>query len=419
MDHKSASSSPAERVDVGQESGNELDRASGLSFDTLAVRAGSVRTNFNEHAEALFLTSSFCFNSAAEAAHRFANAEDGFTYSRVTNPTVSMFQDRLAALEGGEACIATASGMSAILSVMMSALQAGDHIVSSRSIFGSTMQLFANILVKFGIASTFVDASDLAAWKAAVRPETKLFFLETPSNPLTEVADIAAVGKIAHDAGLLFVVDNCFCSPALQKPLSLGADVVVHSATKYIDGQGRVLGGAVVGSRSFVIDKVFPFVRSAGPTLSAFNAWVLLRGLETLSLRMDKQSANALEVATWLEAHPGVSRVYYPGLPSHPQHEIAMRQQKTGGAVLAFEVAGATPEIQRENAWRVIDSTKVCSITANLGDTRTTITHPASTTHGRITPEARLAAGISEGLIRIAVGLEDPSDIRGDLARGL
>jgi len=411
MDQTSASSLPSERAGA--------DNEAGLSFDTLAVRAGSIRTNFNEHAEALFLTSSFCFNSAAEAAHRFANAEDGFTYSRVTNPTVTMFQDRLAALEGGEACIATSSGMSAILSVMMSALQAGDHIVSSRSIFGSTMQLFANILVKFGITSTFVDATDMAAWKAAVRPETKLFFLETPSNPLTEVADIAAVGKIAHDAGLLFVVDNCFCSPALQKPLSLGADVVVHSATKYIDGQGRVLGGAVVGSRSFVIDKVFPFVRSAGPTLSAFNAWILLRGLETLSLRMDKQSANALEVATWLEAHPGVSRVFYPGLPSHPQHEIAMRQQKTGGAVLAFEVAGATPAIQRENAWRVIDSTKVCSITANLGDTRTTITHPASTTHGRITPEARLAAGISEGLIRIAVGLEDPSDIRGDLARGL
>lgn len=390
-----------------------------LNFETLAVRAGSLRTEFNEHAEALFLTSSFCFDSAAEAAHRFSNAEDGFTYSRVTNPTVTMFQSRLAALEGGEACLATSSGMSAILSVMMSALQAGDHIVSSRSIFGSTMQLLANILVRFGVTSTFVDPTDLGAWRDAVRPETKLFFLETPSNPLTEVADIAGVADIAHAAGLLFVVDNCFCSPALQRPLSLGADVVVHSATKYIDGQGRVLGGAVVGSRDFVIDKVFPFVRSAGPTLSAFNAWVLLRGLETLSLRMERQSANALEIAAWLEAHPGVSRVYYPGLASHPQHDIAMRQQSAGGAVLAFEVAGATPERQRENAWRVIDATRVCSITANLGDTRTTITHPASTTHGRVTPEARAAAGISEGLIRLAVGLENAGDVRVDLARGL
>ncbi|MGI4858696.1 MAG: O-succinylhomoserine sulfhydrylase [Janthinobacterium lividum] len=390
-----------------------------LNFETLAVRAGSLRTEFNEHAEALFLTSSFCFKSAAEAAHRFSNADDGFTYSRVTNPTVTMFQSRLAALEGGEACLATSSGMSAILSVMMSALQAGDHLVSSRSIFGSTMQLLANILVKFGITSTFVDATDLSAWRDAVRPETKLFFLETPSNPLTEVADIAGVAEIAHAAGLLFVVDNCFCSPALQRPLALGADVVVHSATKYIDGQGRVLGGAIVGSRAFVIDKVFPFVRSAGPTLSAFNAWVLLRGLETLSLRMERQSANALEIATWLEAQPGVSRVFYPGLASHPQHAIAMRQQSAGGAVLAFEVAGATPEQQRENAWRVIDATRVCSITANLGDTRTTITHPASTTHGRVTPEARAAAGISEGLIRLAVGLENAGDVRADLNRGL
>lgn len=391
----------------------------GMSFDTLAVRAGSLRSEFNEHAEALFLTSSFCFNSAAEAAHRFSNAEDGFTYSRVTNPTVTMFQSRLAALEGGEACLATASGMSAILSVMMSALQAGDHVVSSRSIFGSTMQLFANILTKFGVTSTFVDSTDLSAWREAIRPETRLFFLETPSNPLTEVSDIVAIGEIAHAAGLLFVVDNCFCSPALQRPLSLGADVVVHSATKYIDGQGRVLGGAIVGSRSFVIDKVFPFVRSAGPTLSAFNAWVLLRGLETLSLRMEKQSSNALSIAQWLEAHPAVERVYYPGLASHPQHEVAMRQQASGGAVLAFVVAGATPELQRANAWRVIDGTRACSITANLGDTRTTITHPASTTHGRITPEARAAAGISEGLIRLAVGLENPLDIQADLGRGL
>jgi O-succinylhomoserine sulfhydrylase len=390
-----------------------------LNFDTLAVRAGTLRTGFNEHAEALFLTSSFCFNSAEEAAHRFANAEDGFTYSRVTNPTVTMFQDRLAALEGAEACIATGTGMSAILAVLMSALQAGDHIVSSRSIFGSTMQLFTNIISKFGVTSTFVDGTDLNAWRAAIQPDTKLFFLETPSNPLTEVDDIAAIGEVARSAGALFVVDNSFCSPALQRPLSLGADVVVHSATKYIDGQGRVLGGAVVGSRAFVIDKVFPFARSAGTTMSAFNAWVLLRGLETLSLRMERQSANALQVAQWLEAHPGVSRVYYPGLPSHPQHAVALRQQASGGAVLAFDVAGDTPEQERENAWRVIDSTKVCSITANLGDTRTTITHPASTTHGRVTPEARAAAGISQGLIRMAIGLENPRDICADLDRGL
>lgn len=390
-----------------------------FNFDTLAVRSGTVRTDYNEHSEALFLTSSFCFTSAAEAAERFKHSEDYYTYSRFTNPTVTMFQDRLAALEGGEACIATASGMSAILSVVMAALQAGDHIVSSRALFGSTIGLFTQIFGRFGVSTTYVDANDLSAWKEAVRPETKLFFVETPSNPLTELCDIEAIGQIAKAAGALFVVDNSFCSPAVQQPLKLGADVVMHSATKLIDGQGRVLGGALVGTRQFIMEKVFPFVRTAGPTMSAFNAWVLLKGLETLSLRAERHSANALAVARWLEAHPRVKRVYYPGLESHPQYALAQRQQKSGGSVLAFEVVGETPEAQRANAWRVIDGTRLCSITANLGDTRTTITHPATTTHSRITPEARAAAGITEALLRVAVGLEDAGDIRSDLARGL
>ncbi|WP_420955988.1 O-succinylhomoserine sulfhydrylase [Burkholderia gladioli] len=390
-----------------------------LSLETLAVRAGTLRSEYNEHSEALFLTSSFCFTSAQDAATRFANSEDNYTYSRFTNPTVTMFQDRLAALEGGEACIATASGMAAIMSVVMSALQAGDHLVSSRSLFGSTLGMFSQIFSKFGITTTFVNPTDLNAWREAVRPETKMFFLETPSNPLTELADIAAISTVAKEAKALFVVNNCFCSPALQQPLKLGADVVMHSATKFLDGQGRVLGGALVGSKEFITGKVFPFVRSAGPTLSAFNAWVLLKGMETLSLRVERQSANALEIARWLERHPAVKRVFYPGLASHPQYEIAKRQQKAGGAVVSFELKGDTPEAQRANAWRVIDNTRVASITANLGDTRTTITHPATTTHSRITPEARAAAGISEGLIRLAVGLENAEDLRRDLARGL
>jgi O-succinylhomoserine sulfhydrylase len=359
------------------------------------------------------------FTSAADAAERFKNSEENYTYSRFTNPTVTMFQDRLAALEGGEACMATASGMAAIMSVVMSTLQAGDHLVSSQALFGSTLGMFSQIFSRFGITTTFVDPTNLDAWKNAVRPETKMFFLETPSNPLTEVADIEAISKIAKAANALFVVDNCFCSPALQQPLKLGADVVMHSATKFLDGQGRVLGGALVGSKKFIMEKVFPFVRSTGPTLSAFNAWVLLKGMETLSLRVEKQSANALEIARWLETHPAVNRVFHPGLESHPQHALAMRQQKAGGAILSFELKGDTPEQMRANAWRVIDNTKICSITGNLGDTRTTITHPATTTHARVTPEARAAAGISEGLIRLAVGLENAGDIRGDLARGL
>jgi O-succinylhomoserine sulfhydrylase len=330
-----------------------------------------------------------------------------------------MFQNRLAALEGGEACMATASGMSAILSVVMASMQQGDHIVSSKSLFGSTIGMFTQIFPKFGITTTFVDPTRPGEWQAAVKPETKMFFLETPSNPLTEIADIEAIAKIAKHNGALFVVDNCFCSPALQQPLKLGADVVMHSATKFLDGQGRVLGGALVGSKRFIMETVFPFVRSAGPTMSAFNAWVLLKGMETLALRVERQSANALEVARWLEAHAAVNRVFYPGLESHPQHAIAKKQQKAGGAIVSFELKGETREQQRANAWRVIDGTKLCSITGNLGDTRTTITHPSTTTHGRLAPEVREAAGIREGLIRLAVGLEDPADIRADLARGL
>lgn len=385
-----------------------------LHVETLGVRAGVRRTEFNEHSEAMFLTSSFCFDSAEDAAYGFANAEKGFIYSRFTNPTVAMFQDRLAALEGGEACIATSSGMAATMTVAMAHLQAGDHIVCSRSVFGATIQLFNTILNKFGIETTYVDMSDLKAWVAAVKPNTKLFYLETPSNPLTEVADIEAISKIAKSANALYVVDNCFCTPALQKPLELGADVIIHSATKYLDGQGRVLGGAIVGSKEFVMGKAFPYVRTAGPTLSAFNAWVLLKGLETLNLRMEKQSESALELAHWLETQPAVERVYHPGLKSHPQYELARKQQRMGGAILSFTLKGG-----KEAAWKVIDSTRLLSITANLGDTRTTITHPATTTHVRVSPEARAAAGITDSLVRIAVGLEHIEDIKNDLISGL
>jgi O-succinylhomoserine sulfhydrylase len=382
-------------------------------IESLAVRAGQERSQFGEHAEALYLTSSYVFKSAAQAAARFSGEEPGNIYSRFTNPTVTMMQERLAALEGAESCVATASGMAAILSTVMGLMKAGEHLVSSRSIFGSTQVLFGQILTKFGIETTYVDGGDLAAWKAAVRSNTKLVFLETPSNPLTEVFDIAAVAKIAHDAGALLVVDNCFCSPALQLPLQLGADLVIHSATKYLDGQGRVLGGAICGSKALV-EEPFKFIRSAGPSISPFNAWVILKGMETLSIRMQAQSANALELAKRLETNPKVARVFYPGLPSHPQHALAMKQQKTGGAVLAFEVKGG-----KDEAWKVIDNTKMLSITANLGDTKTTITHPATTTHGRISPEARAASGISDGLLRIAVGLESVDDIEADLLRGM
>lgn len=386
-----------------------------LAPETIAVRAGTRRsTDFQEHSEAMFLTSSFCFNSAEEAEHGFAHADQGFIYSRFTNPTVSMFQDRLAALEGGEACIATSSGMSAILTTAMAHLQAGDHVICSKSVFGATTQLFSSILGRFGITTSYVAINDLKAWQAAVQKNTRLFYLETPSNPLTEIADIAAIAKVAKKAKSLLVVDNCFCTPALQKPLELGADVVIHSATKYLDGQGRVVGGAIVGSNDFVMGKVFPFVRTAGPTLSAFNAWVFLKGLETLDLRMSAQSANALALAQWLEKQTGVEKVFHPGLKSHPQHALAKRQQKAGGPILSFVLKGG-----KKAAYQLINQTRLCSITANLGDTRTTITHPATTTHARITPAARKEAGIVDGLVRIAVGLENIEDLKKDLQAGL
>lgn len=385
-----------------------------LQPETLAVRAGIDRSHHGEHSEGLFLTSSFVFPNAHEAAERFQGRTPGNVYSRFTNPTVTAFEERLAAMEGAEMCVATASGMAAILSMCMGMLKSGDHIVSSGSIFGSTVNLFAKWLTRFGIETTFVASGDPAAWRAAMRPATKLVYLETPSNPMTEVFDIAAIAQVSHEGGALLAVDNCFCTPALQKPLELGADLIIHSATKYLDGQGRVLGGAVLGPKALLHDTVYQFLRTAGPSMSAFNAWVVLKGLETLKVRVDAQSANALAVARWLEAHPAVERVWYPGLPSHPQHALAMRQQSSGGAIVSFEVKGG-----REAAWRVIDHTQVCSITANLGDTKTTITHPATTTHGRISAEERAAAGITEGLIRLAVGLDAPQDLQADLARGL
>jgi len=380
---------------------------------TQGVRAGQKRTEFQEHSEALFLTSSFVFDNAAQAAARFTGGEGGFVYSRFTNPTVSMFQDRLAALEGAEACVATSSGMSAILSTAMALLKSGDHVVCSSAVFGATVQLFG-ILARFGVETTFVSPTKVEEWQKAVKSNTKLFFLETPSNPLTEISDIAALAAVAKKAGALLAVDNVFCTPILQRPLELGADLVIHSATKHLDGQGRVLGGAVLGPAKLVTEQVFPFLRTAGPSLSPFNAWVILKGLETLDLRMRAQSAAALELARWLEARPLVARVFYPGLPSHPQHALAARQQRAGGAVVSFEVKGG-----RAAAWRLIDATRLISITANLGDVKSTITHPATTTHGRISPEARAAAGITEGLVRVAVGLEAVADLQTDLERGL
>jgi O-succinylhomoserine sulfhydrylase len=383
-------------------------------LETLAVRAGVERSQFGEHSEALYLTSSFVFKSAAQAAARFGNQEPGNIYSRFTNPTVSVFEQRLAALEGAECCVATSSGMAAILSCVMGLLKAGDHILCSAGVFGATVQLLGTIMKRFGIDTTFVSGTGIANWQAALTPKTRMFYLETPSNPLTEVYDVAALAELARKAGALLVVDNCFCSPALQQPLALGADVVIHSATKYLDGQGRVLGGAVLGKRDVIYEGVLGFLRTAGPTLSAFNAWIILKGLETLGIRMQAQSASALELARWLEKQPAVERVYYPGLPSHPQHALALRQQKSGGGIVSFDVKGG-----REAAWRVVDHTRLISITANLGDTKTTITHPASTTHGRITAEARAAAGIAEGLLRVAVGLEALEDIEADLRRGM
>jgi len=385
-----------------------------FEISTLGVRAGTARSEFGEHSEALFLTSSFVFENAAQAAARFSGSDSGFVYSRFTNPTVSMFQDRLAALEGAEACVATASGMSAILATSMALLKAGDHVICSNAVFGATVQLYLTILSRFGIVTTFVSPTKIEEWRRAVRPNTKMLFLETPSNPLGEVSDIAALAAVAKKAGALLVVDNAVCSPALQRPLDFGADLVIHSATKYLDGQGRVVGGAVLGSKALVMDGIFGFLRTAGPSLSPFNAWVILKGMETLEIRMLAQSERAMELAQWLETHPKVARVYYPGLASHPQHALAMRQQRTGGALLSFDVKGG-----KDAAWKVIDATRLISITGNLGDVRTTITHPATTTHGRITPEARAAAGITDGLIRVAVGLEAVADLKADLSRGL
>ena len=383
-------------------------------LDTLAVHAGQVRTAEQENSEALFLSSSFVFKNAAEAAARFSGAAPGNIYSRFTNPTVRMFEDRLAALEGGERCLATSSGMSAILSLCMGLLRQGDHVVSSRSIFGTTVTLFSNVLARFGVGTTFVAQTDYAQWESAIQPTTRLLFVETPSNPLMEIADIRRLAGIAHDHGCLLVVDNCFCTPALQRPLALGADVVIHSATKYLDGQGRCIGGAVVGPAALLNEEIFAFLRTAGPTMSPFNAWVFLKGLETLQLRMSAHSENAGRIAHWLQGRPGVRRVYYPGLSTHPQHELARSQQSGFGGIVSFEVEGG-----RDVAWRLIDATRVFSITANLGDAKSTITHPATTTHHRLTEAQRQEAGVTDSLIRLSVGLEDWNDLRGDLEGAL
>lgn len=380
---------------------------------TRAVRAGQVRSAEGEHSELIFASSSFIFRNAAEAAARFKGDSPGNIYSRFTNPTVRTFEERLAAMEGGERCVATSSGMSAILSTCMGLLKGGDHIVSSRSIFGTTVGLFGNILPKFGLQTTFVDLTDYAAWEDAIRPETRFLFLETPSNPLTEIADIQRLADLAHKHGCLLVVDNCFCTPVLQLPFSLGADLVIHSATKYLDGQGRAVGGAVIGDEKRLED-IFAFLRTAGPSMSPFNAWIFLKGLETLNIRMQAHCENALVLAQWLEEQPGIGKVYYPGLLSHPQHELAGRQQRGYGGIVSFVVEGG-----QEAAWRLIDSTHLFSITANLGDTKSTITHPATTTHHRLTDEQRAEAQIVPGLIRVSVGLEDVSDLQADLANGL
>ena len=383
-------------------------------FETLAIRAGQVRTNEGEQSEPIFPTSSYIFSSAAEAAAVFAGEQEGNIYSRFTNPTVRTFEQRLARLEGAESCVATASGMSAILATCMGILKSGDHIVSSRSIFGSTTGLFNNYLAKFGIATSFVDLVDMNSWKEAIRPQTRLLFMETPSNPLTEIADIALLADLAHQNGCLLAVDNCFCTPALQQPVLLGADIVIHSATKYLDGQGRCVGGAVVGSDEIVGKQVFDVLRTAGPSMSPFNAWVFLKGLETLSLRMRAHSDNALALARWLEQQSAVKRVYYPGLESHAQHSLAKSQQSGFGGLLSFELDG-----RQDAGWKLIDATRMISITANLGDTKSTITHPATTTHGRLSEDQRAQANITDDLVRVAVGLEDIEDLKADLARGM
>lgn len=381
---------------------------------TLGVRAAEPRTENREHSASISMTSSYVFRSAAEAAAVFSGAQPGYIYSRFSNPTTEAFEKRLAAMEGGASCVATASGMAAVLTVCLSLLKAGDHIVTSRGLFGSTINLFGNVLTKFGITVSFVAQSDLEGWERAIQPNTRLLFAETPTNPLVELVDIRSLAEIAHRHGALLCVDNCFLTPVLQQPLKLGADLVVHSATKYLDGQGRCIGGAIVGDAERVGKEVFGFMRTAGPCMSPFNAWVFLKGLETLAVRMKAHCDNAFALAQWLSEQPAVQKVHYPGLVTHPQHELARHQQSAYGAIVAFEVEGG-----REAAWRVIDSTRLISITANLGDTRTTITHPATTTHGRISAEARAQAGIGEGLLRVAVGLEDVKDLTADLARGL
>ena len=391
-----------------------------LHPDTLAVRMAVDKSQYGENSEALYLTSSFVQPDSQTAARRFAGEEEGYTYSRFTNPTVTSMELRLAALEGTEACIGTSSGMAAIMLLCMGLLKAGDHVICSQSVFGATIRLIAGEFGKFGVQSTFVSQTDVAQWQAAVQPNTRLLFAETPTNPLTDVCDIQALADVAHAAGALLAVDNCFCSPALQQPVKFGADIVIHSGTKYLDGQGRVIAGALCTTKKLIDEKFMPVMRSCGLTLSAFNAWVVLKGMETLSIRMKAQSDNALALATWLEAQSQVERVYYPGLKSHPQHALAMQQQSgLGGAVLSFDVKAGEPVQARKNAFHVIDSTLVCSITSNLGDTKTTITHPASTSHGRITEVQRQAAGIGQGLIRVAVGLENIEDLKADLARGL
>ena len=382
--------------------------------ETLSVRAGSEATEFGENSEAIFLNSSFRFKSAAQAAARFGGQEPGNIYSRFTNPTVTMFQNKLAALEGAEQCVATSTGMSAILACVMALCSAGDHVVASRSIFGTSVQLFSNIMARWGLLVTYVSLTNPAEWQAAVSPKTKLFFAETPSNPLTEVCDITVLANIAHKAGAHLVVDNCFCTPAIQRPLDLGADIIIHSATKYIDGQGRCLGGAVLGNKT-LMEPVYGFLRTAGVTMSAFNAWVFLKGLETLHVRMEAHAKRALELATWLEKQPQVARVFYPGLASHPQYALALKQQSSGGGIVSFEVKPKAGQSLQQAAWALIDATELISITANLGDAKSTITHPATTTHSRISVEARQAAGIADNLVRVAVGLEHVDDLKADL----
>lgn len=392
----------------------------GLHPETLAVREAVERSQWGEHSEALYLASSFVQPNAETAARRFAGQEEGYTYSRTSNPTVTSFERRLAALEGTECAVATSTGMSAILLVALTTLKAGDHVICSQSMFGSTIKLLGTEMARFGVETSFVSQTNIDEWKAAIRPNTRMLFAETPTNPLTDLCDIAALAEIAHAHGALLAVDNSFATPILQQPAKLGADVVVHSGTKFLDGQGRVMAGAVCGTVALVDKVMGTFLRSGGLNLAPFNAWVVMKGLETLALRVKAESASALELATWLEAHPKVARVYYPGLASHPQHALAMRQQNgMGGAVIAFDVIGQGAEQLRANAFHVVDSTQVCSITANLGDVKTTITHPASTSHGRLTEEQRQAAGIGQGLIRISVGLEHLDDLKADLSRGL